>query len=173
MRVSARVGAVLIALVAAVLAGSAGTAFAAGGFGEITSRWSGRCFDMRAQDGTGNGVLLQQWDCTGKPEQEFSKLSFNGDADFLLVNQRSGRCLRPSGGATNAGALIEQTDCDVNDPSQHWQTFDPGANSTGAKFLKSNQSGRCVEDSAWDTRNGILLTMSDCVLGWKDYWFGL
>lgn len=166
-------GVAVASLIAVAIVGVANAAYADGAWGTITSRWSGRCIDMRAQDGTGNGVLAQQWDCTGHAEQQFTKLRLNGDDDFLLQNQRSGRCLRASGGATYSGALIEQWDCNIGDPSQHWQAFDPGGNSTGAKWLINRNSGKCVEDSAWDTRNGILLTQNDCVMGWKQYWFGL
>lgn len=166
-------GAVLAAPVMAMTVGWTTAAHADGGWGPIVSRWSNKCIDMRRQDGTGNGSLAQQWDCTNTLEQQFTKLRLNGDDDFLLENQRSGRCLRPSGGALYAGALIEQWDCNIADPSQHFKSYDPGGNSTGAKWLISLSSGKCVEDSAWGTDNGVLLTQSDCVMGWKQYWFGL
>jgi hypothetical protein len=83
------------------------------------------------------------------------------------------KCLRPAGGSTIAGELIEQVRCDNGDPSQHWKAYDPGANSTGAKWLINLNSGKCVEVPGWDTRADTLLTQSDCVLGWKQFWFGL
>lgn len=156
----------LVVSVAAVPAHADGT------WRNLVSRWSNKCVDMRAQDGTGNGVLAQQWNCTGTQEQQFAPI-FTGSGYFLLVNQRSSRCLRPSGGTSLDGALIEQWDCDANDPSQQWQSIDPGGNSTGAKWIINKNSGKCIEDSAWNTSNGVLLTQMPCIGGWKDYWFGL
>ena len=156
---------------AEVAAPSAGAAHAEGAWGPITSRWSDKCVDIRRQDGAGEGALAQQWDCTNTPEQQFAKLQT--DNGFMLQNERSGMCLRPSGSSTDNGALIEQALCNTGDLAQHWISYDPGANSTGAKLLVNLSSGRYLEDSAWSTSNGTLLTQDDRVLAWKQYWFGV
>jgi hypothetical protein len=154
---------------------AAGAAHAEGTWGQITSRWSKapKCVDIRREDGPREGALAQLWDCTNTPEQQFAKIRFNGDNDFLLENQRSGMCLRPSESSTGNGALIEQALCNPGDLAQHWKAYDPGFNSTGAKWLRNLSSDRCLEDSAWNTSNGTLLTQDDCVLAWKQYWFGV
>ena len=152
---------------------AAGAAHAEGAWGQITSRWSDKCIDIRRQDGANEGALAQQWDCTNTPEQQFAKIRFNGDNDFLLENQRSGMCLRPAGSSTDPNILIEQALCNPGDLAQHWKAYDPGGNSTGAKLLENLSSHLYLEDTAWNTSNGTLLTQQDRVLGWKQYWFGV
>ena len=167
-----RLSLVLVALITTVIAIPASAAFADGGWTQISSRWSGKCIDMIRESGPGNGTLAQQWNCTHTPEQQFTALPVAGGL-VMLENQRSARCLRPSEDSTLNNALIEQFDCNQADGGQLWQVFDPGGNSTGAKWLKNNSSGRCIEDSAWSGANGTLLTQSDCMFAWKDFWFGL
>ncbi|REH39445.1 ricin-type beta-trefoil lectin protein [Kutzneria buriramensis] len=142
-----------------------GKAHVVDAWGAIVSRWSSKCMDM-----WGVNSLAQQWDCNSSPAQLFTKLQVSGDDDFLLQNQGNGDCLLT--GLEN-GALIEHSSCNYGDSRQHWKTFDPGANSTGAKWLINLDSNRCVEVPGWATQKGVLLAQSDCVLGWKQYWFGL
>jgi hypothetical protein len=142
-----------------------GTSQAVNAWGTIVSRWSSKCMDM-----WGVNSLAQQWDCNGSPAQLFAKLYVSGNDDFLLQNQGNGDCLLV--GPEN-GALIDHAACNYGDVRQHWKAVDPGANSTGAKWLINLNSNKCVEVPGWSTQKGVLLAQSDCVLGWKQYWFGL
>jgi hypothetical protein len=171
-RILSRAVTTLAAVAAALLVLPAGVAHADRGWHEIRSQWSWKCMDMIRQDGTGAGVHVQQWDCTNTPEQMFIALDVGNDY-FQLQNLRSGKCLRPDNSTTENGALIEQTYCHTEDLGQHWKQVDPGGNSQGARWLINRNSNKCVEDSAWSTQSGTLLTQSDCVMGWKDYWRGL
>jgi hypothetical protein len=175
VRRAAIVSALLSMVLATSLAMSTSAAHADGGWRTVVSRWSAKCFDMKDR-GTTDGTPLQQWDCTYGGEQTFLELGpWN---NFLLQNQNSGKCLRPSNGWTIGGIAIEQVTCNLNDASQYWRAYDPnidwsGANSTGAKWMINNLSNKCVDDTSWSTSNGNLITQNDCVFGWREYWFGL
>ena len=134
----------------------------------------------RGRQGSTGAVTVRRdrgvtWDCTNTPEQQFVKVRLTGgDNDFLLLNQRSGMCLRPSGSSTDNGALIEQALCNTGDLAQHWTSYDPNPPyGDGFKWLKNVSSGRCLEDTAWSGSNGTLLTRDDCVVAWKQYWWGV
>ena len=165
-----RLGVVLLTLAAALVAAPAGAAHADTGWHEINSLWANKCIDMIRESGTGNGVLAQLWDCTQTPEQQFAVIDAGGGF-FLLQNQRSGRCLRPSEDQLTTNTLIEQFDCSFADFGQQWQSVDPGGNSQGARWLINRLSNKCIEDSAWATVNGVKLTQSDCLGAWKDFWY--
>lgn len=166
-----------MALTIAVTAGSARVAHAAPAVGQITSKWSGKCMEQPSWSKDINDVAVQQWDCNSGQEQQWIKIPLNvAEGTFAFENAKSYRCLSERG--KESGALVSVIDCDFSKlaHSQKWKSYDPdpgpNSNSQGAHWLVNEESGKCLEDSAWNTSNGLLLTMNDCVLAWKDYWLG-
>ncbi|TWP53898.1 ricin-type beta-trefoil lectin domain protein [Lentzea tibetensis] len=156
-----------------LLAMAPATAQADGAWNQIQNIYSTRCMDTFANLTPANGVMVQQWDCNGKEQQMFTKHYLPGTDRFLLQNKRSGLCVQIRYHATWAGELLEQWRCDANVASQQWRAFDPGGNSTGAKWLVNVNSGKCVEIPGWNVDKGVWLTQSDCVFGHKQFWRGL
>lgn len=60
----------------------------------------------------------------------------------------------------------------ISGPTTRTST-DSAANSTGAKWLINNLNNKCVDDTNWSTSNGELPNQNDCVIGWRECWFGL
>jgi Ricin-type beta-trefoil lectin domain len=156
--------------VLSTIAALSATAKAGGAYSESRNEWSNKCLDIRSQDGPNDGARAQIWDCTGKEEQEFvaGYISYE-TSTAVLFNQKSGRCLEPSG--TWAGAGVEIWDCDVSNPIQQWElVVNPFSNANGDAWFKNVQTGMCLTDTNWDTSDGTFLTIQPCEGGWLQYW---
>ncbi len=68
-------------------------------------RTLGRCMDV-TNNGTGNGALIQLWDCNGGGAQGWVQ-----QADGSLKNPQSGRCLDSPNGSGANGARLQIWDC--------------------------------------------------------------
>jgi Ricin-type beta-trefoil lectin domain-like len=88
---------------------------------QITVISSGKCLDIRNGD-TGNGGILQQWDCNGYGQQKWELLPIAGqDGWYALRPQHaSNKCLDVYGAQTGNGATVWQWDCHWG-PNQQWK----------------------------------------------------
>lgn len=156
----------LLALVMALPAAPAGAA----GWMHITSKWSGKCVDVRDQEADAISGHVQQWKCKDVSNQQWLGV-LQWDGAYELISQRNGKCLAVDDGATYAGALVVTTSCFPDDSAQRWRfKIDPFPNASGSYWLVNAHSGKCLELPGWNTNDGLLLAQSDCVGGWKQYW---
>jgi len=87
----------------------------------LTTANSPKCLDITGGPGaTGNGTLVQLWDCNGWANQTWVAQS-DANGRVHLVNPNSGRCLDdPSSSMTN-GTQLQIWDCN-NSSAQSWTT---------------------------------------------------
>lgn len=166
-----RLGLLTLPLVALALGLTAAPASADTDWYQFSSKWSGKCMDLRDQEANSATPHVQQWSCKNNvSNQQWSPvLQTNGTVQ--LVSNRTGKCLSVDGHADFAGALIVTASCFTADAWQQWRfQTNPFPNATGSAWLVNSHSGKCVELPGWNTDDGLLLAQSDCVGGWKQYW---
>ena len=167
-KLAAALGTACIAasFVATPLANLEGTAQASvGNFYEIVNNGSGKCLDVRSQDGLDNpGARVQQYHCTGVDEQKWAPEAA-ADGYYLLVSRRSGMCMDVRGGSVEIqqsnGDQIQQWPCAATWAEQQWQ-FVPTAFLSGAYRLVSRVSGKCLDLSGGSTADGAKIQQWDC-----------
>lgn len=164
-----RLGLVTVPLLALVLALTTTPADASGWF-QLSSKWSGKCVDVRDQEANGTGGHVQQWKCKDVSNQQWVEVQ-QYDGSYELISRRNGNCLAVDGGATYSGALVVTETCNTDDTAQRWRwRFEPFSNASGSYWLVNAHSGKCLELPGWNTDDGLLLAQSDCIGGWKQYW---
>jgi hypothetical protein len=72
-----------------------------------------KCIDVTG-GGTGNGTLIQLWDCNASGAQQW-----RWRQQSRLVNPQSGRCLDVTGGGTGNGTRLQLWDCN-DTAAQAW-----------------------------------------------------
>jgi hypothetical protein len=73
-------------------------------------------------DGTGNGTVIQIFDCNGGDNQKWEQVNINGVNSFR--NPESGRCLDAKTGGTTIGTPIQLYDCNGT-TAQSWTVRAP------------------------------------------------
>ena len=166
-----RLGLLTLPLVALVLGLTAAPASADTDWYQITSKWSGKCMDLRDQEANTSFPHVQQWSCKDDVSNQQWSPVLQTNGTIQLVSRRTGKCMTVDGDATYAGALIVTASCFTADSAQQWRfQVNPFPNASGSSWLVNAHSGKCVELPGWNTDNGLLLAQSDCVGGWKQYW---
>jgi hypothetical protein len=74
----------------------------------------GKCLDV-AGGGTGDGTLIQLYDCNGTAAQQWTANASTG----ALGNPVSGRCLDIPNSSTNDGTQLQLFDCNGSN-AQRW-----------------------------------------------------
>lgn len=86
----------------------------------IRSRYNYECMDLRGPS-TAAGTVIQGWQCVGVDNQEWLFGRPNvvpaQQNDFLIVSAFSDKCVMPSGGSTQSGTTLVQSDCPNGDTS--------------------------------------------------------
>lgn len=132
----------------------------------LQSVHSGLCVDV-ANVSTANGANVQQWQCNGGGNQQWTAQASNGY--ITLVAQHSGKCLDVSGLSSAPGANIQQWECN-GVSGQQW-TKEPVGD--GSYRLRSRLSGLCLDILGYSTSNGGDLIQWTCHDGENQRWLDL
>jgi hypothetical protein len=129
-----------------------GTAIAKGtasssGSAVVRGVGSNRCLDVPNQ-ATGNGTLLQIYDCNGGANQAWNYLS---DGELQVYG---GKCLDVPGHATAAGTRVDIWDCNAG-ANQQWNL-----NSDGT--VVGRESGLCLDVTGAGTANATAVEIWTC-----------
>jgi alpha-galactosidase len=116
---------------------------------------SNRCLDV-PDNGTGNGLRVEIWDCNGGANQRWT-LTSGGQ---LLVYGT--KCLDAYNNQTSAGTAVEIWDCNGG-ANQLWRL-----NSDGT--ITGVQSGLCLDVTGAATGNGTLVELWSCNGGSNQRW---
>jgi hypothetical protein len=120
---------------------------------------SGKCFDVQNW-GTGNGALIQQWDCLDPAShlnQVFQLVPVWGPW-YQIRNINSGRCVDVIGASTANGGWLQQWDC----AAVGQQMFQLVGMSGGWVALQVAHSGKCIDVNSSSTTSGVILQQWDC-----------
>lgn len=132
----------------------------------VVAKHSGKCLDVvGGPEATGNGVKIDQWSCTGQPDQIW-QVKDMGNGQYQLIANNSGKCLDLDDGSTANGVQLQQWDCAPGD-KQLW-TFEP--QSDGYNRIVSVASGKCVDVAGNHTNDGRAVHQWDCHNGDNQRW---
>lgn len=121
----------------------------------------GKCLDVQAGS-TGNGTLVQLWDCTGAANQVWL-YDFGGSSNATSYkNPQSGRCLDVIGGSSTNGTKIQIWDCNGG-VAQKWRLHHDGS-------LYNMGTGKCLDIAGWGVANGSAIQLYDCAGSWNQRW---
>jgi hypothetical protein len=120
----------------------------------IASNMNHKCLEVR--DGnTGNGVLVDMWDCAGPNEHWY----WIGDQ---IRSDLSGRCLDVAGSNGDNGAAVNMFNClGTNQQRWYWD---------GLK-LRNKINGKCLSIANSNWWNGAAVVMWDCVGTANQNWY--
>jgi ricin-type beta-trefoil lectin protein len=157
-----RLAATMVVL-AAMFAGAfmvAGSAHASSTFNPIISVRSGKCLDVRAEDGYYNpGARVQQYHCTGAQEQQWRLVlvpSPDGSfPSYEIISQRSGLCLGRGSDAFDGAQAIQMACSGAN---VVWFFISNG----NGYFLRNTFDYRCLTVSGNSTADHALIQMWAC-----------
>lgn len=154
-----RLGLLAVAPAAVLAVSIGGTAHADQSGLEIKNANSGKCLDVRREDGFFKaGARIQQYTCTLTPQQLWSWHYVTTDAAgenvFTYTNDQSKMCMEVQQGLTVNGAQIEQNYCNGR-PEQLW-IFTP--QSTSINFL----SRKCLDISGASKADLAKVQQYDC-----------
>ena len=110
---------------------------------------------------TNDGTVVQQYASWNGTPQMFNLIA-DGSNWHIAMNANTAKCLDLVGGGSNLanGTQIAVNDCKSGDTSQDWSiTPDPAS---GAFVFKNVQSGRCLDESGYNTANGLPMQIWDC-----------
>jgi lysophospholipase L1-like esterase len=136
--------------------------------GPVVAQHSGKCLDVRGGvAATANGVLIEQWSCTGLSNQSWT-LKDMGSSQYQLIAGNSGKCLDLVGGGTGNGNGIQQSDC-LNVARQLWKVVSLGS---GQNQIISVAANRCLDVTGGPTAtgDGVLTELWDCTSQSNQSW---
>lgn len=155
---------VLLALLAVVVIGGAGTVGAqpahstgsavpalAGAFFKVVNQNSGKCLDVRREDPK-PGASVQQYRCTGTDNQLWSAVPV-GNGVYTLVSKESGLCM-----ASFLFNLMVVNTCN-GVPGQQWRAVPAGFEWSE---LRSNGLNQCTTVRSSSTADSAVIEQSAC-----------
>lgn len=148
----------LLAPFALLIAGAAPTWAAT----TLVAQHSGQCLDVMGGPGaTQDGASLEQWPCTGQPNQSWT-LNDAGGGQYELVASHSGKCAEVENGGTANGSLVKQATC-TREPKQLWRLR--SSTTAANRFELINvPSHRCLDVTGGPqgTQAGNLIELWNC-----------
>jgi hypothetical protein len=123
----------------------------------ITAVSSGKCLDVPGAS-TDDGILLFQWTCHGKANQQWQVKNLGG-GEHQIISVNSDKCVDLKGGNTDEGAPVQQWPCRDSNDNQRWRITSV---SGGAKRIQSVKSGKCLEVAGSGSANGVAIEQGDC-----------
>lgn len=115
-----------------------------------------RCMDIVGVSGN-DGATVQQYSCSGGANQKFT-VEAQGNNNYRLKANHSGKCLGVANNATHDGALIEQRSCGANN-SQLFQLNNKG---NGLFEIRNVNSGKCMDVKGGGYSDGALIQLYSC-----------
>jgi hypothetical protein len=142
-------------------------------FGPVAARNSGHCLDVRQQDNYfAPGARVQQWDCSGAPEQQWSfrpytAVQMPGNPGVLIelyqiTSQRSGMCMTADAGGVHA--LIRQNPCGSG-PIANQLWWSPRVFSAPGFYVNLrpwSSTSLCADIQGASDGNGAFLQLFNC-----------
>jgi hypothetical protein len=123
--------------------------------GLIKNRGSEKCMDAQGMSNR-DGALLIQWDCHGKPNQQWEVVRLRG-GEYAIRNVGSGLVLDVADNNRNSGAKIIQYRWNGGD-NQRWRGS--GANSNFELINKA--TGKCLDVKDGSRDNDAQIIQWDC-----------
>jgi beta-glucosidase len=120
--------------------------------GQVWLQNGGKCLDDPLGT-TASGTRVQVWNCLGNANQRWTVVQ---DGTLRL----NGVCLAETGTANGAAVVVSTCD---GTSAQRWQV---GANGQ----LVNTASGRCLDDTGWQTANGTRVQIWGCTGGADQHW---
>jgi hypothetical protein len=106
-----------------------------------------------------NGAHVQQWQCTGKANQQWTLVPSKVAGYYSVRNQNSGACLDVTGASTANGTQVQQWAC-WEGPQQLWKPVPSFA--SGYFSLKNYKSGLCLDVAGSSAANGTKVQQWAC-----------
>jgi hypothetical protein len=128
----------------------------------LVAQNSGKCLDVMGGPGaTQDGASLEQWPCTGQPNQSWT-LNDAGGGQYELVASHSGKCAEVENGGTANGSLVKQATC-TREPKQLWRLRSK-ASAPNLFELVNVPSHRCLDVTGGPqgTQDGNLIELWNC-----------
>jgi hypothetical protein len=118
-----------------------------------------------------NGTKIQIWTGNGSDAQWWIRKSSGGGC-YQLTNKGTGKCVGVGGARTNDGAPIVEWDCNGS-PDQLWKWEAKGKTVNGWPVfqIRNKNSGRCLDVTAFGTRDGTPLQQWSCTGGSNREWY--
>jgi hypothetical protein len=157
----------MAALAAIAPMASPASASTTGVLNDISGTWGGLCATPQG-NATSNGTIVTTWECTGSSLEQWT---FTGDitnpsSSGFIVNERSGKCLTPSGNASGTnGAVLTLWTC-TGQTVQRWFNV--------ADQVLAFDSSKCITNKGGSMSEGVYLTLWDCSTPSRSYeqsWF--
>lgn len=115
-----------------------------------------RCMDIVGVSSS-DGATVQQYSCSGGSNQKFT-VEPQGNNNYRLKANHSGKCLGVANNAANDGALIEQRTCGANNS----QLFQLNGKGNGLFELRNTNSGKCLDVKGGGVGDGALFQLYAC-----------
>jgi ricin-type beta-trefoil lectin protein/alginate lyase len=124
--------------------------------GPLVRAGSGKCLDVK--DGqTADGAALQQWSCSGGPNQSF-RLDDAGGGHVKIVHASSSKCVDVAAAGTANNTKVQLYRCNGT-AAQTWVTEDRGG---GYVQLRNPHSNRCLDVVGASNDDGAGVQIYDC-----------
>jgi hypothetical protein len=127
---------------------------------EIVGQGSGKCLDLRHEDGR----TVQTWTCFGSPNQRWYVQfagTYSGTNWFRFVSADvPTQCMTVHGGGFANGTPVEVADCGGGDTTQMFRLESIAG--TSAMHLHPFYTSKCIDVSGNSTANGAKVQLWDC-----------
>ncbi|MCE7009277.1 RICIN domain-containing protein [Kibdelosporangium philippinense] len=131
-------------------------------FVEIINVNSGKCLDIRTEDGAfNNGARIQQINCKGIPGQRWKFVPVGDGRHHQIVSELSGKCIDVNGGWIGNGVPIIQHDCHSG-WNQQWAITALGTFPVQTYTFTARHSGQCLDVPRSSTGNEVPLWQHTC-----------
>lgn len=123
---------------------------------QLVSRHSGKCIDV-VDHSFADGASIQQWACTGKPNQKFLLRDAYKNA-FTFIAQESQKALRLAQEDANDGVALIQSGEYPGNVARFYLNPTP----SGAFTIVSTHSGKCLDVSGTSSESGARVQQWSC-----------
>jgi hypothetical protein len=128
--------------------------------GPIVSVGTNKCVDVPSNTATKDGANVQQYDCSGQPNQTWQLVQVGPDT-YAIVNQGSRLALDVAGQSKQNAAAVNQYHW-AGQPTQTWRLQPSG---TDTFMLVNSGSGKCLDVANRSAANGATIQQYDCSPG--------
>lgn len=123
--------------------------------GPIVSAGTNKCLDVVSSQATQDGGNVQQYDCSGQPNQTWQVVQVGPDT-YAIVNQGSQKVLEVTGPANAANVDQRRWSGQAN---QTWKVQHTGSDTFS---LVNAASGKCLDLANSNPANGANIQQYDC-----------
>lgn len=128
--------------------------------GPMVSVGTNKCLDVVSTMATQDGANVQQYDCSGRPNQAWQVVQVGPDT-YAVVNQGSQKVLEAAGQSHANAANVDQRTWS-GQPTQMWRVQLTGP---GTFSLVNVGSGKCLDLANASPANGANIQQYDCAPG--------